>query len=509
MQAKGKHPANSPIVMEENTLHLLLFCAAFGAFALTALFHFSIYVQQKDKAFLSYAIYLALYAMFILVRILDERLTSIYPLSYDTVYHADEILAKLTLVQYVNFMGALFVTPDMRFHLIGWRVMQWASYSYCGIYLILAITGVPIPQLEAFSFVSSMILLSLGFFLIVKVFRFYKNPFYQLIIAGSLLLAFSTFSGVLYNIITGSDKLSLEAYSLMLAGGIPEIIFLSSALGYRLKMAYKERAAAQEELILQLQRNEELAKTLRDELEEKVRIRTDEIKEKSVQLEKEKEEKMMVEFDKQIAEAQLSALNAQMNPHFIFNCMNSIQKYILKNEKGKALDFLQHFSDLMRSVLDHSTKTKVALDEEIRMLEKYMLLEQQRLDQKFDYHIYVEKDLQTDFFEVPGMVIQPYIENAIWHGLMNKGGKGELRLSFERENGSIRCRVEDNGVGRKRAAEIARQSSVQKKSYGMAISQKRLELISREDQSVPEIRVEDLVAETGTGTRVTIFFHID
>lgn len=105
------------------------------------------------------------------------------------------------------------------------------------------------------------------------------------------------------------------------------------------------------------------------------------------QIQEEKEQKQVAEFNKQLADVRLPALSAQMNPHFIFNCMNSIQKYILKNEKSEALDFLQHFSDLMRSVLDNSAKTKVGLDEEISMLEKYILLEQQRLDNKFDYQI--------------------------------------------------------------------------------------------------------------------------
>ena len=228
-------------------------------------------------------------------------------------------------------------------------------------------------------------------------------------------------------------------------------------------------------------------------------------------LEKEKEQKLTAEFDKQIAEAQLTALNAQMNPHFIFNCMNSIQKYILKNEKAKALDFLQHFSELMRSVLDSSTKTRITLDEEISMLEKYILLEQQRLDHKFDYSISIAKDLQTDFFEVPGMIIQPYIENAIWHGLMNKPDKGKLKLSFEKENGSIRCVVEDNGVGRKRAAEIGEQNSIKRKSYGMTISQRRMELLQKENLDIPEIRIEDLGhnGHAGSGTRVTIHFQVD
>ena len=497
--------------MEEYATHILFFCAAFGAFTITAMFHFSIYLQQKDKAFLSYSIYLFTYAAFILLRILDARLTNVLPLSYATVYHGDEIMAKLTMVAYVNFMGNLFVTPDMKLHIIGWRVIRWVTYPYCVLYLILVWIDTPIDILRQVSFASGIFLLGLSFFLILKVFKFYRNPFYQLIIIGSLFLTFSTVSGMWYNIVTGEDKLNLEAYTLMLSGGIPEIILLSSALGYRLKMAYRERTQAQRELILQLQRNEQLAITLNEELEQKVKERTAEIEVKSELLEKEKEEKLMAEFDKQIAEAQLTALNAQMNPHFIFNCMNSIQKYILKNEKSKALDFLQNFSDLMRSVLDSSTKTKIVLDEEIKMLEKYILLEQQRLDHKFDYSIEIAGDLQTDFFEIPGMIIQPYLENAIWHGLMNKADRGRLNVSFERQNGSIRCVVEDNGVGRRRAAELASQSSVKRKSYGMTISQKRMELLQKENLDIPEIQVEDLGLNgySGTGTRVTIFFHID
>ena len=168
--------------------------------------------------------------------------------------------------------------------------MKWATYLYCAAYFLLVAIDTPIIMLEKASFVSSIFLLGLGFFLIFKVFKFYKNPFYQLIIIGSLFVTFSTFSGVIYNIVTSSDKLSLPAYSLMLIGGIPEIIFLSSALGYRLKMASRERTQAQQELIFQLQRNEQLANSLNEELEQKVKERTAEIEVKSEMLEREKEE---------------------------------------------------------------------------------------------------------------------------------------------------------------------------------------------------------------------------
>jgi hypothetical protein len=253
----------------------------------------------------------------------------------------------------------------------------------------------------------------------------------------------------------------------------------------------------------------------RQKLEQKLGAQQDAF---NLQLQEEREQKLTAEFSKQLAEVQLTALNAQMNPHFIFNCMNSIQKYILKNEKAKALEFLQNFSELMRSVLDNSVKTKVSLDEEINMLEKYILLEQQRLDNKFDYRIKVDPDLQTDFFEIPGMIIQPYVENAIWHGLMNmvesQNGltkrSGMLTLGFSKENGTIKCVIEDNGVGRKKAAIIEKDKSPLRKSYGMAIAQKRFELLQKENEKLPEIQIDDLVSNgDSAGTRVTVYMNVD
>jgi hypothetical protein len=233
----------------------------------------------------------------------------------------------------------------------------------------------------------------------------------------------------------------------------------------------------------------------------------------NLQLQKEKEEKLTAEFNKQLAEVQVTALSAQMNPHFIFNCMNSIQKYVLKNEKAKALEFLQNFSDLMRNVLDNSSRIKVALDEEINMLTKYIQLEQQRLDYSFDYQITVAEDMQTDFFEIPSMIIQPYVENAIWHGLMNiqydsenPQRKGLLTLQFERTTNTLCCKIKDNGVGRKKASLIEQQKSPSHKSYGMSLAQKRLDLLKKSNEQTPEITVTD---NEPVGTTVTIFIPLD
>lgn len=232
------------------------------------------------------------------------------------------------------------------------------------------------------------------------------------------------------------------------------------------------------------------------------------------QLRNEREERLLAEFNQKFSEVQLSAMSAQMNPHFIFNCMNSIQKYILTNEKKKALGFLQRFSELMRLVLDNSTRKMNSLDEEIEMLDKYLALEQQRLDQRFDYRIIAAPELQTDFFEVPTMVIQPFVENAIWHGLMNmpeNGIRGNLSISFTHSDHYLHCVIEDNGVGRARAAELQKQRSPTRKSHGMSITQKRLELLQHNNGQIPHVIIDDLYdpQRRPSGTRVTINISLD
>ncbi|MFZ1528935.1 MAG: histidine kinase [Ferruginibacter sp.] len=321
-----------------------------------------------------------------------------------------------------------------------------------------------------------------GMAIFVKLFR-QKDPLNNFLLAGGILIAVGGFFGVILSVFVPRQGLDNPVifYGLEI-GVILELLLLNTGLVYKTTFIEKKVNAAQQELISELQKNEQL-------------------------------QNKIMEADRQIAEVQMAALSAQMNPHFIFNCMNSIQKYVLRNEKEKAITFLQHFSELMRCVLESSTKNKVGLDEEINMLEKYLLLEQQRLNNKFSYVINISPGLQTDFFEIPGMLIQPYVENAIWHGMMNlpDDAAGKIELSFERENGYIKCEVLDNGVGRKRAAEMELQKSSRHKSHGMAIAQKRMELLQKEHIPLPEIRITDLHTAGGlpAGTRISIYLHAE
>jgi PAS domain S-box-containing protein len=216
----------------------------------------------------------------------------------------------------------------------------------------------------------------------------------------------------------------------------------------------------------------------------------------------------MIEINKKLAEYRLMALRSVMNPHFIFNCLNSIQFYIGKNEKRKAIDYLSLFSKLIRSVLNSSVDMHISLAQEIEILKYYIDLELLRFDQQFEYVIDVDKSIDKDFTEVPSMLLQPYIENAIIHGLLNKNGKGKLSIQIRQEASMLTCTIEDNGVGRDFALRHGSKSKLHK-SLGMSVTEERLEIINQNDNV--SVDIIDLFehGHTAAGTRVILKLQLN
>ena len=201
------------------------------------------------------------------------------------------------------------------------------------------------------------------------------------------------------------------------------------------------------------------------------------------------------------------ALRLQMNPHFIFNSLNSIQSFVIENDTDKAINYLAKFSQLMRLILSSSREIFVPLEDEIKSLSYYLEIERLRFDSKFDYIIYVEENIDKEFTEIPPMVIQPYVENAIIHGLLNKKDKGFLSIGFYVENDYLKCIVTDNGVGRDKAMELKQKSGLQRKSRGMLITQQRLEMLNKQTKQQLSVKIEDLFDENNfaSGTRVILY----
>ena len=208
----------------------------------------------------------------------------------------------------------------------------------------------------------------------------------------------------------------------------------------------------------------------------------------------------------------MTALRGQMNPHFIFNSLNSIQHFITNRDKTEAINYLSKFSKLIRKILENSRENTVSLSNELQLLELYIQLEQLRFSNKFEYQIVVDEKIDIENTEIPPLLIQPYIENAILHGLINKNGEGDLYLSLEKNNGLIICKIEDNGIGRAKAQEIEQGKVSRHKSLGITVTEERISgLFALLDYKM-EVVIEDLYKtkqpseETPqpAGTRVTI-----
>jgi LytS/YehU family sensor histidine kinase len=180
------------------------------------------------------------------------------------------------------------------------------------------------------------------------------------------------------------------------------------------------------------------------------------------------------------AEVEIKALKAQINPHFIFNCMNSIHHYMHKNDIKKAGDYLIKFSQLIRMVLENSSRDTITLKEDLHALRLYIQLEQMRLENRFDFEITVDESINQDNCEVPALLIQPFVENAIWHELTKVEEQGQLTVSIMKKDEGVLCIVRSNGTGRtQQPISTTLTDGITKTSMGMALISERLDLINR------------------------------
>ena len=200
------------------------------------------------------------------------------------------------------------------------------------------------------------------------------------------------------------------------------------------------------------------------------------------------------EFKTRVTDTEMKALRAQMNPHFIFNSLNSISDYIAKNDTRSADRYLSKFAKLMRLILENSEQKEVPLSDDLKTLELYMQLEALRMNNKFSYEIIVDDDLDKDATMVPPLILQPFVENSIWHGIAKKEGLGKILIHIKKEGDNmINCIVEDDGVGRQHSASLkATTLAPEKSSLGMKITQARIDILNKMKNTRAVVELSDL-----------------
>lgn len=220
-----------------------------------------------------------------------------------------------------------------------------------------------------------------------------------------------------------------------------------------------------------------------------------------------KEEAVKTEFNRRVAELEMESLRAQMNPHFLFNSLQSIKWYLIHHSTSESADYLDKFAQLIRKVLQNTRSKLIRLSEELEAAELYLQLEQYRFKKRFDFSIEVEPGLPTDFVRVPPLLFQPFLENAIWHGLMQKEeGQGHLHIRVEKEGQGLRILIRDNGIGREKAKSLNSRSASKHQSLGISLSQGRFEALNKMMGIEVKLEIIDLKNEAGApaGTLVEI-----
>ncbi len=209
-----------------------------------------------------------------------------------------------------------------------------------------------------------------------------------------------------------------------------------------------------------------------------------------------------LELQAQITDTEMKALRAQMNPHFIFNSLNSINDYIDKSEAQTAMNFTTKFAKLMRRILENSEHKEITLDNELQTLELYLQLEAMRLQHKFSYEIKVDENIDTENTLIPPLLLQPFLENSIRHGLTSMQDGGKITVLIQKEDEMLNCVVEDNGRGLKTGMQINGNEQEERKSFGIKITRARIDIINQLENANGKVELYNLTK--GTRAKVTL-----
>lgn len=449
---------------EENGIAIFIL----GVLFVLSVYHFLLYFQHKDKVYLYYSLYTFLIftnhlndSSFGFISILLKPYLNVlnfydFPLMwlYNTIYF-------IFGFSFLNIKGY-----SKRWHLIIYKVITALLILIFSSTILATITN-DVGYLQT---VNTYIVPLFFFFGVIAYYPLFtlKMPLKNYIIIGSFVLFFSSllaFYSYELNLISPDSNLS---FSIFYAGVLIENIVFSLGLGQKQKQILKAKNESQQKLISQLQENEKLKNIVQVQLKKEVTML-------SQQAEIDKHNNLKAQYDKQLAELKVESLRSQMNPHFLFNSLNAIKLYIIDNEKENAVYYLNKFSKLIRKILAVTREKEITLYEEVETIKLYLDIENIRFNNEIKVTINIDEKLSIDTIKIPSLILQPFVENAIWHGLSLKNKNKKLNISIHKnEDSHIKIIIEDNGIGREKAAILKKKKLYKRDSIGIKLTKERL-----------------------------------
>lgn len=425
-----------------------------GILLILSLVYGLIYSRSKKKEYLYYSLYLlALYFVF-----LQYILPSAYKIIYNFLNYPLQFLAYFFYVSFARkILGTKEKIPKWDSVLL---IMAKSFLLFASVFLISQMLFGNLFQDKIFLILAPVysVFSLMSYIVIAKI----KGVFVKFFIAGSIFyIVFANLS--LITGITSSDVLintyGVQPMLFMHVGTIVETLMVALILGSELHyQQYKRRKA---EYLLDMKTKEK-------------------------------------------ADLKMMALQSQMDPHFLYNSLNSINNFVLKNDAEKASDYITKFARLIREILNNSSSITINLEKELGILNLYIKLEQMRINDGFDYILIVDQTLDLQKIEVPPLFLQPFVENAIWHGLVNKNGEKTIKLHVFDEGDNIRCELIDNGIGIDKTMHEKSYLNQNRKSFGIKATEDRIKLLHKNAKVY--LIIEDISNEVTTGTKVSLKF---
>jgi sensor histidine kinase YesM len=468
------------------------------------------YVNYKDKSYLWYATYAFTIMADQVIVVFGEAIGNYFNVStdflYGSVHPGIQWLYNAAYGVFVLEFGGVFLAAKKTARTIK-RIIYTSVVLMTLIFIVdLFYKGAYVGLF--FFYVQLPVFLIIAIFVYRILFQI-KSKVKYFIIPGSLVYTIFALIATAYSMY--GENGYIGGWIIFYIGIFIENIFFSLGLIVKQKIIIKERNRSQEALIVQLNKNEELKSKLNKQLQEEVKKKKSENIELIKKAEKEKIKQLQANYEKKIAELKISSLQSQMNPHFIFNSLNSINLYIIKNDTETAVNYINKFSKLIRKILAASREKEVTLKEELETVELYANIENIRFKNEIDFRLAIEKDLNLTNIKIPPLILQPFIENAIWHGLSTKKGAKKLEVEVSKLNEDhIRIEITDNGIGRKKSTELKNKKVYKKTSIGIKLTKERLQTFSKKYQTQYNLSFIDLELKgKSNGTKVIIDLPIN
>ena len=475
-------------------------------FVISALFIFLItssitYFQTKDRAFKFYA----LYNLFLLLYLNAyspyeatqyKEFVSLRYLSF--VYWAIPVIYNSMMVFfYIKLLDLdkRFVKPFIRYKKIT-VVLVIVTILF---YFVTVAINQPYLLMNYYFFIFCPIYISLGIY--------HMQYVYAVNTLISRLVLFAVFMYIVFASIAVYKSIifdkSIDPITYLIIGIFLESFVFMSTLALKIKYLYDEKIQAQKEIINEKTKIFQLKEEYQNELEKKLVSQEKILRTTLEQSEEEKISRLKSQYENEILNLKLDALRSQMNPHFIFNALNSIKVYFIENNKEKAVYYLNKFSKLIRNILEFSKREYITVKEELEVIELYLTIENIRFNNAISLIFEPFDDPEITEKRIPGLILQPFVENSIWHGLMLKEGHKEIKIGCEKNNDKIGLYIQDNGIGREKAKEN-KMNSFKKDSLGIEFSHERLKNFNLQNQLRYTFEIIDLKDknEDSLGTKV-------